>query len=147
MTDGVFIDTNVLVYWAGSPGLRRAQARGIFDAGAASGRIWLSGQVIGEFANVTTGKLGLPTADVNDAIERFENDASIFPLIPAVTRLALTIRDRHGLAFYDAQIWAAAALAGCSVLLSEDFTDGIELLGVRCRNPFAEGFDPESVFA
>jgi predicted nucleic acid-binding protein len=46
----------------------------------------------------------------------------------------------HGLAYYDAQIWAAARLNQVTTVFSEDFSDGQTLEGVRFVNPFASGF-------
>ena len=46
----------------------------------------------------------------------------------------------YGLAYYDAQIWAAARLNQVQIVLSEDFQDGQTLEGVRFANPFGESF-------
>jgi predicted nucleic acid-binding protein len=48
----------------------------------------------------------------------------------------LDLAERHKLSLYDAMILASAQLAGCSVMLSEDFQHGQRLAGVRVRNPF-----------
>jgi predicted nucleic acid-binding protein len=47
---------------------------------------------------------------------------------------------RHGLAYWDALVWAAAKLNGVANVLSEDFQDGALIEGVRFRDPFAAGF-------
>lgn len=47
----------------------------------------------------------------------------------------------HQLAFYDAQIWAAARLNQIPAVFSEDFQDGRTLEGVQFVNPFSETFD------
>lgn len=46
----------------------------------------------------------------------------------------------HGLAYYDAQIWASARLNQVPTIFSEDFTDGQVLEGVRFINPFSTNF-------
>ncbi len=42
----------------------------------------------------------------------------------------------HGLAFWDAMIWATAKYAGCRLLIGEDGHDGRTLGGVTTVNPF-----------
>lgn len=51
----------------------------------------------------------------------------------------------HRLSFWDAQIWATARLNGVPLILSEDFSDGLFLVGVRFRNPFHLSFDLASI--
>ena len=48
---------------------------------------------------------------------------------------------RHSLSYWDALVWSTAKLNQLPYILSEDFTDGILLEGVRFLNPFAEMFD------
>ena len=43
---------------------------------------------------------------------------------------------RHGLSFWDALIWAAAAENGIKTVYTEDYQDGREIEGVRFVNPF-----------
>lgn len=43
---------------------------------------------------------------------------------------------RFGFSFWDALIVAAAHVARCDVLLSEDLQDGMDLDGVRVVDPF-----------
>ena len=65
----------------------------------------------------------------------------VFDLTPMVILEALRgVRD-HGLAYYDAQIWASARLNQVPVIFSEDFNTGSVLDGVRFVNPFEVGFD------
>jgi predicted nucleic acid-binding protein len=62
-------------------------------------------------------------------------------ITPDTIDLAFEGVERFGFSWYDAQIWAAAKLAGCSIVLSEDFCDGMCADGVRFVNPFAPDFD------
>ncbi len=41
--------------------------------------------------------------------------------------------------YWDGLLIATAAEAGCSLILTEDMTDGMVLSGVRVINPFANG--------
>lgn len=52
-----------------------------------------------------------------------------------VMEAAQAVQDHH-LNFWDAQIWAAARLNGVRTVLSEDFSDGAAVEGVRFVNPF-----------
>jgi predicted nucleic acid-binding protein len=46
------------------------------------------------------------------------------------------VEDRFGLSCWDALIVAAARIAGCEHLLTEDLQHGSELDGLRVVNPF-----------
>jgi predicted nucleic acid-binding protein len=139
----VLIDTNVLVYEAGIDGdekARRADAvlRDLDTHRMAS----LSTQVLYEYANTMLRKLpdgSEPSlgASVTDLCE-------VWPVIAVTGETVIeAVRGvmEHGLSYYDAQIWATARLAGMDVVLSEDFTDGREIEGVRFVDPFSESFD------
>lgn len=52
---------------------------------------------------------------------------------------AVRIQERSGISYWDAQIIAAAKLAGCGLLYSEDLQDEGLYEGLRVRNPFKEG--------
>ena len=49
---------------------------------------------------------------------------------------AMELAARHQLSLWDAIMLAAAAQAGCRVLLSEDMQDSFSWRGVIVRNPF-----------
>lgn len=134
----VFVDTNVLVYArdATDPAKHaRASAwmADLWEAG--NGR--LSVQVLQEYYVTTTKKLrpGLPPeearADVLDL-------ASWSPVVADVQMMASawTIEERFDISFWDALIVAAAQVARCEVLLTEDLQHGMDLDGVRVADPF-----------
>ena len=52
-------------------------------------------------------------------------------------RLACEIEERYATSWWDALIVAAAQLQDCSILLSEDFQDGMAFGSVVVRNPFS----------
>jgi predicted nucleic acid-binding protein len=62
-----------------------------------------------------------------------------------VVESAWVIQDRYGLSFWDALIVAAAQVANCRLLLTEDLQDGQELGDVRVVNPFNSS--PESLLS
>jgi predicted nucleic acid-binding protein len=47
-----------------------------------------------------------------------------------------SVEDRFGLSCWDALIVAAARIAGCEYLLTEDLQHGVELEGLRVVSPF-----------
>ena len=49
----------------------------------------------------------------------------------------LDLAARYGFSVYDSMIIAAAFLAGCEILYSEDWQDGQRIDGVLISNPFA----------
>ena len=51
--------------------------------------------------------------------------------------VARSLQQQHALSWWDTLIVAAAQIAGCDVLYSEDFADGAVLGGVRVVNPLA----------
>lgn len=103
----------------------------------------LTTQVISEYANVATHprKLGMSADVVAPSVRRLAELHRVLQVTPETVTRALEGRARWQLAYYDAQIWASAALAGVPTVLSEDFADGLTLGPVRFRNPFTEGFD------
>lgn len=58
---------------------------------------------------------------------------------------ALELAHRHNLQIYDALILAAAAGAGCEMLISEDMQNGFKWGGLAIANPFLSDVDPRLV--
>jgi predicted nucleic acid-binding protein len=55
---------------------------------------------------------------------------------------ATDLAAQHQLGIWDSVILAAAADAGCRLLLSEDMQDGFTWNGVTIANPFASSLHP-----
>ena len=55
----------------------------------------------------------------------------------ALMRLALQLKRRYRIAYWDAAVIAGARRLGASVLVSEDLAHGQDYGGVRVLNPFA----------
>ena len=62
---------------------------------------------------------------------------TVMPTTEAVLSRGIDVAVAHGLAIWDAIILAAAAEAGCRMLLSEDMHEGFTWGGVTIVNPFA----------
>lgn len=59
---------------------------------------------------------------------------------------AREVEDPWRLSWWDSLIVAAAQLANCRILLSEDLQDGLDFDGLRVLNPFSDSFDSGLLF-
>lgn len=128
-----FIDTNILVY-AAEPGDRnRSIAAQVIDAGGI-----VSVQVLNELANVLRSKKRLDWNEVVEALDLVIDLLDVAPVALDTHKLAIDLALRYGIHIYDANILAAALLAGCDTLYSEDMQNGLLVEGrLRVVNPFA----------
>jgi predicted nucleic acid-binding protein len=139
----ILIDTNLLVYLYDKQSPKKVeQARKTLKhlISTHSGR--LSVQNLAEFMYVSTHKLDPPLkyAEALVQVSLFTRMWSVFDLTALIVLEAARGARDHGLAYYDAQIWASARLNQVTTVFSEDFSDGQVLEGVRFVNPFGEGF-------
>jgi predicted nucleic acid-binding protein len=142
----ILVDTNVLVYFydQNSPE-KQERAILVLNRLRQTGLGRLSTQNLAEFVNAAMHKLDPPltAAQAFEQASMFATSWPVFDLTPQIVlEAARGVRD-HGLAYYDAQIWAAARLNQIPVVFSEDFQDGQILEGVRFVNPFGGRFDVE----
>jgi predicted nucleic acid-binding protein len=130
----VFFDTNVVVYaLAGDPRLAD-RSWAILLAGGT-----LSVQVLNECANTLRRKFAFEWADVAQVSGQIRELCDIVPLTEATHLRGLALAERYQLSVYDGMIVAAAELAGCTVLYSEDMHDGLVIDRLTIRNPYREG--------
>jgi predicted nucleic acid-binding protein len=139
----VFVDSNVLLYAVdeADPDKQRV-ARNWRAELWKSRRGRVSFQVLGEF---------FVNAVRKQAAAREEARAEVRDLLawnPVVTDAALLergwkLQDRYRLSYWDALIVAAAKVALCRYLLTEDLQSGQQLDGIEVVNPFLRS--PESV--
>jgi predicted nucleic acid-binding protein len=94
-------------------------------------------QVLQEYYITTTTKLR-PGLAQEEARADILDLTAWSPVVTDVQTLASawTIEERFGLSFWDALIVAAAQVARCEVLLTEDLQHGMDLDGVRVTDPF-----------
>lgn len=130
------LDTNILVYSLdNAAGTRHRLATEIVDR-AAERDCWLTLQAISEFYAVVTRKGMMPPAD---AAGQAADWLDIFPCAassPAAIRAALMDAAAGRAAYWDALLVATAHEAGCSLILTEDLSDGTALGSVKIHNPF-----------
>jgi predicted nucleic acid-binding protein len=142
-TGPALVDTNVVVY-AYDPGdaVKHEAARVLVERLSTEGRLVFSAQVLNEFCAVmmrSRGGVGLSPTEVSVILHELEATGDVVPLTSAMTFRALDAMPRHGLSFWDALIWAAAAENGVGILYTEDFQHGREIEGVVFTNPFVAG--------
>ena len=130
-----FFDTNVLLYLLSADTAKADRAEELLAGGGV-----ISVQVLNEFAAVAIRKVGMSHAEVRDALAPIRSVCKVAPLTPETHDRALQVAERYGFSFYDALIVAAAGLAGCVRLYSEDMQDGQVIdEGLVIVNPFCRG--------
>ncbi len=137
MTGPFFVDTNILVYADDQADPRKRDiARDLLQTAILEGKAKLSFQVLTEFFNVATRKLGLPAAAARRRVDIY---ASLEVFKPAVVDLlaAIDLHRLHQLSIWDALIVRAAHASGCRVLYTEDLQHGRRFDGLEVINPFS----------
>jgi predicted nucleic acid-binding protein len=136
MTAPVFVDTNVLIYALDEADRKKHEAARLWRADLwKSRRGRISYQVLQEFYVKVTQKWPSSRqqarAEVRDLLawQPVSVDA---PLLERAWR----IQDRYHFSFWDALIVAAAKVASCRYLLTEDLQADQDIDGVLVINPF-----------
>lgn len=128
----VFVDTNIAAYAFGEDAAKKAKARELLAEHPS-----ISTQVVNEFLNICRIKLKIDVAARHRLAQELMAGCDVVALNPAVVEKAMAIEARHGLNFWDCLILAAALLAGCDTLYSEDMQDGQVFEGrLTVVNPF-----------
>ena len=111
-------------------------ASSLFEEGLASGLGVISTQVMTEYFNVVTSKLGVPATLAKRRIELMER-LHVVQIDPMLILDAIDLHRLDRISIWDALIVRAAAAANCADLLTEDMQAGRRIAGVRIVNPFA----------
>jgi predicted nucleic acid-binding protein len=126
-----FFDTNVLLYLLSDDHGKADAAEILLSKGGV-----VSVQVLNEFAAVASRKLGMSWPEIRDVLSTVRAVCAVQSLSTDTHERALEVSERYGFSFYDSLIIAAAMLAGCATLYSEDMQDGQKVRPVTVRNPF-----------
>ena len=130
------IDTNVLAYAAGVDDDERRDAAIHLMRTIPPQNLLVPVQVLGELYAVLVRK-GRPRDLARDTILGWRDFFGVIPTTTEALSRAAELASNHQFAIWDAIILAAAADAGCHVLLSEDMHEGFTWAGVTIVNPFA----------
>ncbi|MBI4755751.1 MAG: PIN domain-containing protein [Betaproteobacteria bacterium] len=114
-----FFDTNVLLYLLSADESRADRAEEVLAGGGV-----ISVQVLNEFASVATRKLGMSVAEVREVLAPIRAVCKVVPITEETQDMGLSLADKHSLSIYDAMVIAAALLAECRTLVTEDMQDG-----------------------
>ncbi len=128
----VFFDTNIVLYLLSGDTGKADRAEQLLAAGGV-----LSVQILNEFAAVAKRKLGLSVHEIRDILGTLRPLYRVEAVSLATHDRALDIAERTGYSIYDSLVIAAALLADCSILYSEDMQHGQVIDGtLTIHNPF-----------
>ena len=127
-----FFDTNVVSYFASADAAKASRSGELLRAGGV-----ISVQVLNEFAAMARRKYGLPWPSIRAVLAAVRSTCTVTELTVTTHELGLALAERHQINVYDGMIVAAAQLAGCKMLYSEDMHDGLVIDQLTIRNPFA----------
>ena len=127
-----FFDTNVVLYLLSGDAAKADLAEGLLATGGV-----ISVQVLNEFSAVASRKLHMAWPEIRDVLAQVRAVCTVEPMSVDTHDRGTQLAERYGLSTYDALIIAAALLAGCTALYSEDMQDG-QVIEQRLviRNPF-----------
>lgn len=127
-----FADTNVILYLL-DDGPKADRAERIL---AQKPRI--SVQVLNETLVNCRRKAGLSWAETGAFLTEVQALCPVEDLTQQSHEVGRALAERYGFSVYDAMIVAAALMAGCTTLWSEDMQDGLLVEGhLRILNPFS----------
>lgn len=139
MIDKTLLDTNLLVYaYDYSKPFKQQAAFALLDQLVVSGSGVISTQILSEFFVTVTRKIPDPLT-IEQAEERITNFCQIWPALEVNEMVVLeAIRGvkAYRFSYWDALVWATARLNQVGLVLSEDFSHGSLVEGVRFINPF-----------
>jgi len=134
MSDSVFLDTNLLIYYV-SDDLRKKKR--VYDLLITASSVVVSSQVINEFVAVTIRKNIYPREDTLRFAGEFMDLFTVIPVDEKVIRSSFDLMMKHGYSSWDSLIVAAALQSRAKILYSEDLHHGQVIEGrLTIINPF-----------
>lgn len=128
-----FFDTSVLLYLLSSDAAKSDRVETLLaDRGT------ISVQVLNEFAAVAIRRLKMPLPEVREVLDTIRAVCDVETVTVETHDRALAVVERYGFSLYDSLLIAAALIADCKVLYSEDLQHG-QLIDRQLRvvNPFS----------
>ena len=144
VSSAFLVDTNVLVYaYDPADPVKQERALSVLSRLADSGAGALTAQVLGEYFVTVTRKLRppIPLTAAELSVANYARSWRVLSLTPDRVVEATRAVRRHGFSYFDSTIWATAKHHGIANVLSEDFSSGARIEGVRFHNPFDASFD------
>jgi predicted nucleic acid-binding protein len=132
----VFIDSNIWGYTVDTRDPTKQQnAQSIVSSVIENDIAVISTQVLQEFYNVATTKLNVDTLLAKSIVHNLRNLETV-QITPDIIEAGIDISIASQISFWDGLILAAAEIARCSIVFSEDLNDGQIIRGVKIVNPF-----------
>jgi predicted nucleic acid-binding protein len=129
---GDFFDTNVLLYLASGETEKADRVEALLQNGGI-----VSVQVLNEIANVARRIMRLSWDETHRFLGLVRGLLAVEAITAATHERGLALAERYGLSVCDAMIAAAALLAGCDRLWSEDMQHEMAIdRGLRVIDPF-----------
>lgn len=127
-----FFGTNILLYLLSGDSDKADRAEAVLAKGGV-----ISVQVLNEFASVASRKLNMSYSEIRDALTIIRRVCKVESMTLQTHELGLQIAERYGFSVYDSLIIAAALIAECGTLYSEDLQNGQVINGrLVIQNPF-----------
>ena len=132
--DKYFLDSNILIYAHTNIDLQKrliAQNLGNLP------ETYISTQVCTEFVNAMRKKFKIDWEIIEELLTNIKSNFPIHTNTENTISDAIQIAKQYHTSWYDAVIVSAALESGCTILYSEDFTDGQIIDGIlTIQNPF-----------
>lgn len=127
-----FVDTNIVLYLL-DDGPKADRAEAILAQGP-----HISVQVLNEATVNCRRKAGLSWDETGAFLGGIQALCPVEDLTLQTHEIGRALAERYGFSVYDAMIVAAALIAGCTTLWTEDMHNGLLVEGqIRLVNPFA----------
>jgi predicted nucleic acid-binding protein len=114
-----FFDTSVLLYLLSDEPGKADRVEELLQEGGTT-----SVQILNEFTSVATRKLGLSLREVTEVLETIRTICDTQPLNVDTYDRGVDVAERYKFSLYDSMMVAAALIAGCTTLYSEDLQHG-----------------------
>jgi len=128
----VFFDSNVMLYLFGADSNKASRSEDLLAQGGV-----ISAQVLNEFSSVALRKMRKTWPQIHEMLNGIRANCSVVAVTVEVHERGLMIAERYKLQVYDSMIVAAALLADCTTLYSEDMHAGLVIDGLTVKNPYA----------
>ena len=137
MSDKVFLDTNVLIYFYSENEIHK---RDVACRALNSNDCITSTQVLSEASNVWFNKCKWNGMKIKEHLDNIELVCDEILTVQRNTiNQALELRERYGYSYYDCLMLASALDGNCRAILTEDMQDGQIINNtLKIVNPFKE---------
>jgi predicted nucleic acid-binding protein len=130
---GSFIDSNILIYFAAADPVKSGRAKALLHDGG-----HISVQVLNETAHVARRKMRFTWAETRELLATVRDLVTVHPLTETTHEIGLELAERYQISMFDGMLAAAAVMARCDTLWSEDMQDGLKIRGgLTVKNPFS----------